>query len=417
VGGLPVGGERRQEACLAGAGGADEGFEFLSAGGDPLEGAGLVGAQALAVDVPDGWAVGVVGEVEEEGFGAEDDGGGEDLTVVDREDAFAICSGDWGRDEVGWSEADRVAFGVFDDGLEHGEPVGGGQDAEQSGLAGGFGEEVPGGAFGLQRQDGGCAEGLDHIPATTWNRIRESFAGKPVVQFTATPFRRDSQRLGGRFIYSFSLQQAQALGIYSTIDYLPITPTTDTDRAVAEAAVARLRNDLDDGFDHLVMARASGIAAANRLHELYAELAPDLNPQLLHSKIGAPARRQARAALDSRAARIVVCVDMLGEGYDLPELKIAVLHDVHRSLGVTLQFIGRFARTSDTVGPACVVAPRRPGRIDETLQQLYREDSDWNQLIRDLSEERIWNRRRSTSSREASPATWPACRYGRRSRR
>jgi superfamily II DNA or RNA helicase len=37
---------------------------------------------------------------------------------------------------------------------------------------------------------------------------------------------------------------------------------------------------------------------------------------------------------------------MLGEGYDLPNLKIAALHDQHKSLAITLQFIGRFTRSS-----------------------------------------------------------------------
>ena len=40
----------------------------------------------------------------------------------------------------------------------------------------------------------------------------------------------------------------------------------------------------------------------------------------------------------------MVCVDMLGEGFDLPALKVAAIHDPHKSLGVTLQFVGRFAR-------------------------------------------------------------------------
>ena len=35
---------------------------------------------------------------------------------------------------------------------------------------------------------------------------------------------------------------------------------------------------------------------------------------------------------------------MLGEGFDLPALKVAVVHDPQKSLAVTLQFIGRFTR-------------------------------------------------------------------------
>ena len=43
----------------------------------------------------------------------------------------------------------------------------------------------------------------------------------------------------------------------------------------------------------------------------------------------------------SGTLRIIVCVDMLGEGFDLPSLKIAGLHDVHKSEAVTFQFVGR----------------------------------------------------------------------------
>ncbi|WP_235819678.1 hypothetical protein [Caldifermentibacillus hisashii] len=36
---------------------------------------------------------------------------------------------------------------------------------------------------------------------------------------------------------------------------------------------------------------------------------------------------------------------MFGEGIDIPNLKIAAIHDKYKSLPITLQFIGRFART------------------------------------------------------------------------
>lgn len=42
----------------------------------------------------------------------------------------------------------------------------------------------------------------------------------------------------------------------------------------------------------------------------------------------------------------MICVDMLGEGFDFPNLKIAAIHEPHKSLASTLQFIGRFARTN-----------------------------------------------------------------------
>lgn len=97
-------------------------------------------------------------------------------------------------------------------------------------------------------------------------------------------------------------------------------------------------------------------------------------------------QRLALSQLRSRETRIVVCVDMLGEGFDLQELKIAAVHDPHKSLAVTLQFIGRFARSGDEqLGEASMFVPRVTGEVDDRLLRLYGEDSDWNDLVRDLT--------------------------------
>lgn len=67
-------------------------------------------------------------------------------------------------------------------------------------------------------------------------------------------------------------------------------------------------------------------------------------------------------------------------------LKIAAIHDLHKSLGITLQFVGRFARVQAGVGDATVVVGRSDAIHDDNLRSLYSEDPDWNLLIRDLSE-------------------------------
>jgi len=56
-------------------------------------------------------------------------------------------------------------------------------------------------------------------------------------------------------------------------------------------------------------------------------------------------------ALKEGKVRIIACVDMLGEGFDLPRLKIAGLHDRQASETVTLQFIGRFTRSQSGLVP------------------------------------------------------------------
>ena len=47
---------------------------------------------------------------------------------------------------------------------------------------------------------------------------------------------------------------------------------------------------------------------------------------------------------------------MFGEGIDIPQLKICAIHDKYKSIPLTIQFIGRFARSQGNLGNASVVA-------------------------------------------------------------
>ena len=105
--------------------------------------------------------------------------------------------------------------------------------------------------------------------------LRDAFAGKPVLQFTATPYREDGQRLGGRVIYSFPLGLARALGYFQPISYVSVLALANPDRAVAQAAIEQLRADRAAGLDHLIMARVSRIGRArDDVIPIYEELAP-----------------------------------------------------------------------------------------------------------------------------------------------
>lgn len=227
-----------------------------------------------------------------------------------------------------------------------------------------------------------------HVAAYTWGRVREAFHGKPVLQFTATPFRNDGQRLGGRTIYNYSLSQAQKDGYFQSIEFHPVREYDPrmADAAVAEKALALLDEDLTKGYNHLLMVRAKTKKRAKALFELYKHRA-DLSPILLYSGI-----KDANKSIDEvkkKKHRVIVCVDMLGEGFDLPELKIAALHDQHLSPAVTLQFIGRLTRVSDKLGPAKFVANLANQRIDQEMAALYSDDADWSSVIREVSEDKV----------------------------
>lgn len=231
-----------------------------------------------------------------------------------------------------------------------------------------------------------------HVAASSWRSVVQAFGEKPVLQFTATPYREDKHRLGGKLIYTYPLRLAQEAGVFSRIDYVAVQSIAEADRKVAERAVLALDQDRARGFDHLLMARVKSVPRARQVLELYKAVAPGYAPVLIHSGLPQRDRASAVQAMRDRSSRVIICVDMLGEGFDLPELKIAAIHDPHKSLGITLQFIGRFARPVDNPDQAAtVVVPRPEGQYDPLLRDLYAEDADWNRIIRELSE--IPNRR------------------------
>ncbi|WP_233168551.1 hypothetical protein [Xylophilus sp. ASV27] len=79
-------------------------------------------------------------------------------------------------------------------------------------------------------------------------------------------------------------------------------------------------------------------------------------------------------------------VDMLGEGFDMPELKIAAFHDLRKSLAVTLQLAGRFTRAREDLGEPVFIANTADVNLKEELRALYAQDPDWNLLLPHLSE-------------------------------
>jgi superfamily II DNA or RNA helicase len=234
-----------------------------------------------------------------------------------------------------------------------------------------------------------------HVAAPSWRELKAQFARRPVVQFTATPFRRDGRRVEGRIAYNYPLRKAQTEGYFAPIQYRPVFCFSREagDRTIAETAIHQLREDREAGLDHILMARVDTIRRAEEVLEIYKELAPDLNPLIVHSGVGSRRRAQAMEALRTRACGIVVCVDMLGEGFDLPQLKIAAIHDAHKSLAITLQFTGRFTRVAaDRLGPATMIANVGDPSMEHALRQLYAEDADWNRIIRQLGEQAIGSR-------------------------
>ncbi len=61
-----------------------------------------------------------------------------------------------------------------------------------------------------------------HSEASTWKKFIKLFDNEKVFLFTATPFRNDGKNLEGKFIFNFSLKEAQKQEYYKKINFLPI---------------------------------------------------------------------------------------------------------------------------------------------------------------------------------------------------
>jgi superfamily II DNA or RNA helicase len=227
-----------------------------------------------------------------------------------------------------------------------------------------------------------------HSAARSWKGLLEELSLAKQVLFTATPFRRDRRELVGKLVYVYELRDAYRDGVFGQLEYRPITaPDGNSDLAIARAASAQLREDQRAGLAHLIMIRTGTKSRAKELLNFYTEQT-DLRLQLVTGDHTLSRLKATVQKLRDRELDGIVCVDMLGEGFDLPNLKVAALHTPHKSLAVTLQFIGRFARTNaPDLGRAVFFAAESDMEVER--QRLYDQGAAWEEIIPNLSSARV----------------------------
>lgn len=226
-----------------------------------------------------------------------------------------------------------------------------------------------------------------HMPAKTWRDLKEKFLSKKILQFTATPFRNDKQPIDGKIIFKYPLKLAFENKYFKKIHFKPVREydSNKMDKAICEKAIEQLRQD---PTNHILMVRVDTTKRAKEVFPLYHQY-QEYNPVQIHTGVSPSERKLAKQALISGQSRIIICVDMLGEGFDLPELKIAAFHDIRKSLAITLQLAGRFTRSREDLGDATFIANIADVNVPGELNKLYRQDADWNFLLEQGSEDVI----------------------------
>lgn len=231
-----------------------------------------------------------------------------------------------------------------------------------------------------------------HIVADTWSKIKSLFLEKKVVQFTATPYRNDRKPIEGKIVYNYPLSKALDDECFSKISLVAVNERDPRykDRAIADKAIERLREDRKNGFTrHKMMVRVKNKSQATTLFELYQSWFPEMNITLVHS--GVQKKKQTIEDILNGKYDIVVCVDMLKEGFDFPDFKIAAVHGIHKSMAVLLQFIGRFTRHQHGLGDASFVVNYSDETISSELEELLQEGSGWELVIKEIADEKKQN--------------------------
>ncbi len=226
-----------------------------------------------------------------------------------------------------------------------------------------------------------------HIVAKEWNVLKTLFKESKIVQFTATPYRNDRQPIEGKVVYNYPLSKALEDNCFASISLIAVDERhpKKKDKAIADAAMAQLLEDRKNGYNrHRMMVRAERQPHADQLFEDYKKWFPEEKIILVHSLV----KDKKNIIEDIKKGKydIIVCVDMLKEGFDYPDLKIAAVHGVHKSLAVLLQFIGRFIRKEKGLGDASFVVNYAEEKMSEELEDLFQEGSGWEHVIKEIAD-------------------------------
>jgi superfamily II DNA or RNA helicase len=220
-----------------------------------------------------------------------------------------------------------------------------------------------------------------HLPASTWTTLHQRLAAVPSILLTATPFRNDKQRLPGDIAFAYPLRRAVARGVYKPVSFVPVAPVMPEarDTALARKAIDRLRAPEHRDARSRLLVRTDTKAHADELIAVYANEGANV-ATVLDRTSGRTVRTYLRRMASDEPTEVLdglVVVGAMTEGFDFPSLKVAAYHRPHRTLGPTLQFIGRLARAGDVGGELVAFAEDVSGETSI----LYREDAVWEELL------------------------------------
>ncbi|WP_158097196.1 DEAD/DEAH box helicase [Cellulosimicrobium sp. KWT-B] len=230
-----------------------------------------------------------------------------------------------------------------------------------------------------------------HTPAPTWRAILDHFEPARKVLLTATPRRRDGKSVPGEVVFHYPLKCAIDNGSYKAVEPIVLPISQDTTRDQRDRAIVERVKQVVSSPEHetsTLFVRAETEKRARDLSELYE--AAGIAVEVLTSRLSSSQQVQIVGGLRSGTIRAVIVVGMLGEGFDLPSLRVVAYHDKHKSLPATVQLIGRLARNDPMYPQPSVVVTVADEVAFPALQgvarALWEEDSHWAELLPQITD-------------------------------
>ncbi|MED0716106.1 DEAD/DEAH box helicase [Aeribacillus composti] len=241
-----------------------------------------------------------------------------------------------------------------------------------------------------------------HSAAESWLKTLEHFNAKKIVKLTATPFRSDDKELEGEIVYEYSMADAIKDGYIKNLtveDYTneKLTFVVDGKEVDKETAlelmdknwvtrsVAYSRECSKTIVDmslkvlsekrrlgnahHQIIAVACSIDHAEQIKELY----ENAGYSAAYVTSDRPEESE-KAIIEFKKGQIdvLVNVNMLGEGFDHPNISIAAIFRPFRTLAPYAQFIGRALRKIQDNNPI--------EDIDNVAHVIYHKELDLDDL-------------------------------------
>ncbi len=263
-----------------------------------------------------------------------------------------------------------------------------------------------------------------HCAADSWQKTLEYFEATKIIKLTATPFRADAKDLGGKIIYNYSLADAIKDGIIKNLVAEDITNenlefeidgrkvskeealeemdnnwvtrsiaySENCSRTIVERSIEILneKRKLGNAF-HQIIAVACSIEHAKQIKDLYAEYG-------IRAEYVSSDRQEdsEKAIIEYKKGSIdvIVNVNMLGEGFDHPNISIAAIFRPFRSLPPYAQFIGRALRKIQINDPL--------DNIDNIAHVVYHKELDLEELWQYYSNQKVKAQRRKVIEIEFS---------------